>query len=129
MDPILKDVAQVVAWVVASIGGVIAAFKAVAELNRGRADRKAEFRWKQAEMAKTVLDETWSADPVRCALSMLDWSGRTYNTGNRETKEITHEYMWNALRTTNTTFEDHDQVFVRDCFDRLLTRQNASSTS
>jgi hypothetical protein len=115
----LKDFIQVLALLVASVGGVIAAFKAIAELNRGRTERREEFRWKQAEMAKKVLDETWSDYYARSALRMLDWSGSKYMDGERQTQSITHEHMWNALRTKNTKF-DLDEHFIRDCFDHLF---------
>lgn len=126
MDAFLKDCAQVLAWLVASIGGTIAAFKAVAELrraNRERAEalteRQREFRWRQAEMARTILDQLWADPLARAAMKMLDWTGLTYTHEGQKTGPITHEAMTKSLRTTNTQFT-FDEQFVRDAFDQLF---------
>ena len=50
MNSMIKDLLQLAAWAVAVLGGLIAAFKAIVEWRESR-------RWKQAEMAKTCLDE------------------------------------------------------------------------
>jgi hypothetical protein len=122
----LKDAAAALSWVVASIGGTIAAFKAVAELrraNRERADalleRQRSFRWRQAEMARTVLDALWADPLARAAMKLLDWSGLTYTHDGGKTAPITREGMLVALRTKNTAFT-HDEQFVRDAFDQLF---------
>jgi len=126
MDPYIKDFAQVIAWLVASIGGVVAALKAVAELRRAnqeRADalleRKEQFRWRQAEMARSILDQAWSDPHARTAMRMLDWSGLIFDDGGRKTKQITPPDIYKALRTENTIFGP-DAQFIRDCFDQLF---------
>jgi hypothetical protein len=126
MDPFIKDLIQVVTWLVAAIGGVIAAFKAVSELHRSNEERaeairerQVQFRWRQAEMARTILDQTWSNNFARSALKMLDWSGLKYERAGATTEPITHENVYHALRTTNLRFTD-DEQYVRDCFDQLF---------
>jgi hypothetical protein len=126
MDPVLKDLAQVAAWLVAAVGGVIAAFKAVSELERSNkeraealGERREQFRWRQAEMARTILDQTWNDRLARSAMRMLDWSGLQYEQGQRLTDPISSADMWHALRTTDTSFTP-DEQFVRDCFDQLF---------
>jgi hypothetical protein len=126
VDASVKDMAQVAAWLVASIGGTVAAFKAVAELRRANheraealAERQREFRWRQAEMARTILDQLWADPLARAAMKLLDWTGLTYTHEGQKTGPITHEAMAAALRTTNTTF-GFDEQFVRDAFDQLF---------
>jgi hypothetical protein len=113
------DVAQVVSWLVASIGGVIAAFIAISQSRRDIFERMKSRRWKQAEMAKIVLDEVYNDEKARSALYMLDWNGRVYSDGDRLTNPLSTEAVLVALRTTNTHFQP-DEMFVRDCFDRLF---------
>jgi hypothetical protein len=119
MNPFFKDLIQVLTWLVAAIGGLIAAFKAIAEMRQGNKDREEQFRWRQAEMAQTILDRTWNDELAKSALKMLDWSGLKYERKGGFTGHITHEEMWRALRVQNTTFTD-DEQFVRDCFDKLF---------
>lgn len=126
MDPLLKDLIQVMTWLIAAIGGVIAAFKAVYELKRSNEERaealqerRDQFRWRQAEMARTILDQTWRDELAKSALRMLDWSGLKYERAGRITEPITHDNMYYALRTSNTQFTD-DEHYVRDCFDQLF---------
>lgn len=126
VDNTVKDVFQVSAWLVAAIGGTIAAFKAVAELRRANQERavalavrRREFRWRQAEMARTIHDQLWADPLARAALKMLDWQGLIYTHDGQKTGKITHELMEGALRTTNTNFT-FDEQFVRDAFDVLF---------
>jgi len=126
MDPLLKDLAQVAAWLVAAVGGVIAAFKAVSELKRSNEERaealrerREQFRWREAEMARTILDQMWNDTLATSAMRMLDWSGLQYEQGQRLTNPISQSDVWHALRTTNTSFTP-DEQFVRDCFDQLF---------
>jgi hypothetical protein len=119
MDSDLKDWSQIGAWAIASIGGVIAAGKAVWEIRRSRIDREAEFRWKRAELGKSVLDEIWKQPLARSALRMLDWTGLTYPRGDQQTGVIDHALMFRSLRPTSGPFSP-DEQFVRDCFDELF---------
>jgi hypothetical protein len=88
-------------------------------MRQSNKDRKEQFRWRQAEMARTILDRTWHDELAKSALKMLDWSGLKYEHGGRFTEHITDEKMWNALRTKDTLFTD-DEQYVRDCFDKLF---------
>lgn len=115
----LKEWAQVVAWLVAAIGGVVTAWRAITEMRRARIERQEEFRWRQAELAKTILDETWADPLVVSAMRMLDWKGMRFDRGSEKTIPITREVMRRALRTEDTLFTD-DEQFVRDSFDHLF---------
>lgn len=122
MSPDTKDLVQVAAAAVAVVGGLIAAFRAVAEFRRSNDQRREDMRWRQAEMAKRCLDEM-RADPLaRAALKMLDWSGLRYERpGGGTTGVIDRDTRRAALRTTNTMFADKDDApFIRDAYDALF---------
>jgi hypothetical protein len=111
----MKDLFQIAAWAVAVVGGLIAAFKAIAEWRKN-------LRWKQAEMAKTCLDEIWNDQLAFAALKMLDWTGLSFKLpdGDR-TPQITHEQRRNSLRVIDTEFPPGDPgPFIRDAFDNLF---------
>jgi hypothetical protein len=97
------------------LGGLIAAFKAIVEWRESR-------RWKQAEMAKTCLDEIRDNTLARDALKMLDWEGLSFElTDGTRTPQISHENRRAALRTVNTEFLLGDPgPFIRDAFDSLF---------
>ena len=44
MDSNTKDIIQVAAWLTATIGGLIAAFKAIIEMRHNREQRKKELK-------------------------------------------------------------------------------------
>lgn len=124
----LMDWFQATAWIVAAVGGIIAAFKAIVEIRKSTAQREddlrwkqTELRWKQADMAKKCIDEIAGRHLARCAMRMLDWSGRTYDYEGKKTESITSEAMLYALRTSGTVFKPgSDEQFVRDSFDEFF---------
>jgi hypothetical protein len=126
MNQEVKDYAEVAAWLVAAIGGVVAAFKAVSESQQANVERaraleesQRQFRWRQAELARTVLGQLWADPLAHSAMRMLDWSGLSYRHYGRTTSPISYELLTKSLRTTSTQF-DADEQFVRDCFDQLF---------
>jgi hypothetical protein len=126
MDPLVKDLIQIAVWLGAAFGGAIAAYKAVVELRRANvereeslSERRREYRWRQAEMARTILDEIWADPLARAAMKMLDWEGLTYTHDSKKTGRITHDAMEKSLRTADTEFTS-DEQFVRDAFDQLF---------
>lgn len=115
MNLTIKDLFQVAAWAVAVVGGLVAAFKAIAELRK-------DHLWKRAEMAKTCLDEIRDNTLAYAALKMLDWSGLSFELpGGKSTPQIGHEERRAALRTVDTVFPPGDPgPFIRDAFDALF---------
>lgn len=112
-------VASVVAVSIPLIGTTIGAFKGLDEMRLNREKRQEEFRWKQAELAKKVLDETWEVDGARNALVMLDWGDRSYIDHGRRTPRLSHDMIFRALGTAPRPYSE-DEMFVRDSFDRLF---------
>jgi hypothetical protein len=107
----MKDFFQILAWAAA----VVAVFKAIAEWRKN-------LRWKQAEMAKTCLDEMWNDQLACAALRMLDWTGLFFKTPDDDTThEIRHEQRRTSLRVVDTVFPPGDPgPFIRDAFDALF---------
>lgn len=121
MDQGLKDIFQVAAWLAATIGGLIAAFKAIVELRRNREQRQVELHWKKAHEAKKLLDELFDNNYSRNAMRMLDWSGRDYQIKNDFTEKITTEDVLIGLRVNDLKFSAKE-AFIRDCFDQFFER-------
>jgi hypothetical protein len=119
--PQIMDALQAAAWIVAAVGGLIAASKAIVEMRKATQQRQADLRWKQAEMAKTCIDELAGRPLARSAMKMLDWSGRSYQDVGRRTGPIEAEDRRIALRTEGTVFiAESDEQFIRDSFDDLF---------
>ncbi|MFQ6029289.1 MAG: hypothetical protein ACE5Q6_17575 [Dehalococcoidia bacterium] len=116
---ILKDWAQIVAWLVASVGGVMAAFRAVVEMRRAREQRDEDLRWRQAREAKGLMDEMEGDSWASNAMQMLDWTGREYEIAEGKRAIIDTDTMRAALRTHPETFNDVE-VYIRDCFDHFF---------
>jgi Asp-tRNA(Asn)/Glu-tRNA(Gln) amidotransferase C subunit len=111
--------------VVATGGGLVAAFKAVSEWKRATLQRRdelqqreLEFRHKQAvfsrDLIKDIFGDTWS----RAALRMLDWDLNDYEDGKGTKYEISRGEVKHALRATNLQFSDKE-VYIRTCFEAL----------
>lgn len=127
--------AETGAQMVAIAGGLIAAFKATAELresnkqkHEANLQREEDLRWRRAHMAKQCIDEIRHHPLASLALNMLDWDGRRYLfppgvyavPAGAVTHRIEADKRRSALRTVHTTFDDDSEVFVRDCFDALF---------
>jgi hypothetical protein len=115
----LKDGIQAGSWVVASVGGVVAAFKAVIEMRLNRRQQERELRWKQALTWEEMVSKMRSDQPVASAMSMLEWSGREYEIAPGRRAMVTFDQVTRALRTIDLTFEEHE-FFVRNCFDHFF---------
>lgn len=115
----LKDIAQILAVIIAPVGGLIAAFRAIQEMREGRRQKQVEFRWRQAKEAEGYLERLFANKRAAAACRMLDWQGREFTLGNGEKVEIWWQHVHKALRTDNLIF-DVREVFIRDAFDALL---------
>jgi hypothetical protein len=121
---LLKDMMQSISWLVASIGGVIAAFKAIAEAKQSRIQRERDLLWKQAGEAKVLLDDMEEDSQADAAMIMLDWTGRQFQVSPRKKQVVTWNDVYRALRTKDTVSFKPVDVYVRDCFDHLFYHLN-----
>ena len=117
-----KETVEIASWFVAIVGGLAAAYKGLRELSESRRLREHELRWKQAQLAREVLNSFFSNKFVRDATIMLDWYGREFEIGPNKKAEIVWADLPVALRTwggPQVPFDD-TQVYIRDCFDALF---------
>lgn len=119
LDSLTKDLIQISAWMVAAVGGVIAALKAIHELRENRRQRAEELRWRKANAAKELLDLFYADDRFRDALMMLDWDGRPFALESAGIQPITHQDLLAALDIDTVSFTA-TEVFIRTCMDRLF---------
>jgi hypothetical protein len=112
MPEVMKDVLQSSAWIVAAVGGVIAAFMAVIQFREARL-------WRKTELAKKMLDDLFDNPSVTAAMVLVDWSNREFEVSPGERDRITREELLTALRTDDLHFTPKE-VYIRDCFDALL---------
>ena len=117
----LKDLIQISAWSVASVGGVIAAFRAVAEMRRGRTVAARDLRFTKAEQGKKLVDELLSDKAASDALKMIDWSGLDFEIDKDRVETVTGDDVATALRPDYGPFTNKER-FIRDCFDALFER-------
>ncbi len=123
----IKDIIQSVAWMAASFGALITAWKAVIEMRRAnveraesRAERSLELRWRQAEAGKQLIDELLKNPKATEALRVLDIDGHTILIPGRDKGvDTAHDVLPESLRTTNMTLTK-DEVIIREAFDELL---------
>jgi hypothetical protein len=111
--------AWLISTIVATFGGVAAAFTAIYQLHQGRKQRIRELRWNQAKLAKEMLDTVEASEEVQSAFRLLDWSGYEHDIDADELEPISFEETYKALRTKNTRF-NRKELFVRDCFDEFF---------
>jgi hypothetical protein len=119
MNESFKNLIQVISWVVLSVGGLIAAFKAIYEMQQNREQRGEELRWRRANVAKGILDELFSNPHSQFATLILDWSERQreYEVKKGSNQVISYNEVVAALGKAQQADLNDKEVFIRDCFD------------
>ena len=119
IDPKIKEWAQVLFWAVAIIGGLIAAFRAIYEVQQNRSQRIKELRWRRANAAKDILGELFSHELAKNAALMLDWnlSQREYELAKEERRAISYDDVIPALGKNQPQNLDIKEIYIRDSFD------------
>jgi hypothetical protein len=114
-----KEWIQVASWVVLSVGGLVAAFKAIYEVKQNREQRFKELRWRRANVAKGILDELFSHPQAQYATLILDWSERQreYEIKKGNSQFISYREVVAALGQAQNADLNDKEVFIRDCFD------------
>jgi len=75
---------ELIAKYAAIISALVAATVGIANYRRGVSQSMRELEWKQAEMARTMIDGMMADDGWQ-AMTMLDWEeGRTYRDRARQ---------------------------------------------
>ena len=100
-------------------GALIAAFKAITELKEGRIQRERDYRWRQSNSAKQLIDEMNNNKFARDATVMIDWQGDGFVTDKMENITINYSDIKAALRVNGKTFTSKEK-YIRDCLDSFL---------
>ncbi len=111
---------QVAAWIVAVVGGLIAAGLAIYQAFENRKLRERELRWRQAESGKQLIDEIFREPGSNAATLMLDSWHRSYTLPDGTEAKIAWADVIEALHVDSFRREDSQTVYVRDCFDLLF---------
>jgi hypothetical protein len=119
LNPASKDFWEVGAWIVAIVGGLIAAYKAIQEMRLSREQRERELAWNQAREVAALLDHLDANPKAKAACLMLDWTQREYKLPSGEWVSISQEETLRALRTSDTKFTEVE-AYIRDCFDAVF---------
>lgn len=95
------------------IGGLIAAFTGIYQLWQGNVQSGRELRWKQAELAREMVNKMM-ADEGWKAMEMMDWEdeGREYEI-NGQKQKVNVYAVYSALEKNESTDKD------RHIIDRL----------
>jgi hypothetical protein len=109
---------QEISWLVASIVGLIAAFKAIYEIAQNRKQRKKELRWKKANVAKELLDEIFEHDYAKNAILIMDSTKfmRKYKIDEDEYEEISYDNVKELLNEPSPN-PGKKAIYIKDCFD------------
>lgn len=105
---------------ITSIAAVLGVLITVFGVFRGLGEARRSNRLRQAAVAKEVLRDLFTDPLGRSAMQMLDWDGRTFQSGS--TNLTVH---WIDLKPalvvhTSTTRFDIQQQYIRDCFENLF---------
>ncbi|MEM8486550.1 MAG: hypothetical protein AAF564_13445 [Bacteroidota bacterium] len=114
MDPLAKDLIEIISWTVAIGAGVIAAYRALHELKLNRQQRTLELKWKKAKLAKEIVAAYEDKDQFNAAHHLLAWNAREYQLEDGERVRIDSDMVMHALRTKNLKFTKTEK-YIRDC--------------
>ena len=115
----LPDPWQILSWKVAIVTGLAAAILALVQAIAALAQRAREMRWKQAELARKLLDDVYDFDPSHNALIMVDEFAESFQLDNGQEIEVSFTDIDSAL---STPVKDHSDKakYIRRCFDALF---------
>jgi hypothetical protein len=86
----VNDGWQAATWQMAILGGSFTVILGIVQWQQATEQRKVEWRWRKAEMAKKLIDEMFADKLARDALSLIDGNPITVT---RKRNEKTHEQV------------------------------------
>lgn len=116
-----KDAYDVLFKMVVLPAGILGFVRYLLELSWTRKLRREELDWRRAQKAHELLTGMAANSRIQDALRMLDYNGATVRLDNGTTSAVTSTQLHEALRTVNTIFDKPSEVYIRDCFDQLLS--------
>jgi hypothetical protein len=114
-----RDWIQLAAIVVACVGGVIAALKAVFEMRQSTEQRRDELRWKRAQAAKELITDIHRDRHASNAVLMMDWSeGRhEYEVEPGRVELLAYRDVLSALGKAQSDSVSSRDRYICDAFD------------
>lgn len=113
-------------WAVAAIGGVVAALLAIYQAFQSLIQRRRELRWKQADLARSMVDSWTSAAAAGTAFRMLrERSGKFVDQHTKEFDVSISRDLPAALELRDSAErlvlrnQDERSTFIRAVFDDL----------
>src|SRR5689334_20007959 len=97
-SPSFNQYLETVFKVIAIVGALIAAYTAINEMREGRKQRAEDLRWRQANAAKSLIDQMDKDAQAGSAEFMIDWDGRNYRVNDSVVYHILYEDVVRALR-------------------------------
>jgi hypothetical protein len=118
----VKEWIEIGTWIVAIVGGALAAFVAVYQIYLNRQQRNEELRWKKASVARELMAEIHQNPHAAAAIHMLDWWGSeriVLQYGERQFVVGTADIR-RAMAKPRASISDETSQFVSDAFDWFL---------
>jgi len=119
-----KDIWDLILDGVTVLIAVGAAWKAFAEFKLSRIQRKEDLRWRQAESAKTIIDEWMDDKRAYNFCKMIEYDNRSFKNEEGEEFFTDTEFIKEALNdkdeTTARSKREVDKRCIRDCCDSFL---------
>jgi hypothetical protein len=114
----IKDIAETSMYIVTSIGAPIAALWSLLQWRESLQQRKIEFRWKQADLGRQLLDQLFDEPVAGIALELIDGELHFLKTPEDGELIVDGNTIINALsiNKNNTPVSRH----IRKSFDTLL---------
>lgn len=114
-----KDIAETAAYLVAAVGGPIAAFWALIQWRDSIRQRKLEHRWRQAEVGRQLINQLFDDDSeAGAALEILDGERDQLDMPDGSVVSVSADDIRKALATASDKFAKSRQI--RRSFDALF---------
>ena len=117
MLEIVIKVSQLVALAITSFGVVFGAVRGISELKMRRIASETEQRWKQADLARQLLERIESDEAIQLAFRMLDYDKGDIDVRGQYT--VNYQDVRSALRVKELLPESKETE-IRDCFHALF---------
>ncbi len=117
MPSIILDISQLLTWFLAGAGVVFGVFRGLKEMRLSREARQTEQRWRQADLARQLLERLEEDEAVLAAFRMTD-----YDKGEIEVQErftATRQEVKTAL-TVGPLKSESKETQIRDSFHSLF---------
>jgi len=120
MDPRVRDVVEIGAWIAAILLGLGVAMLLRRDLAASRRLRAEDLRWRRASAARDVLARIDADRACHDALAMLEWPGCRFEVtiGNRQEIRLDDVAQALSVASRDRPYSDKE-LYIRECFGAL----------